>query len=58
MWRHFGLALVVVLLRQVHTYPNIFKSATFSFPGFRPHACGELDSESGYFKSALQSGNK
>ena len=35
MWRHFGSTLVVVLLRQVHTYPNIFESASFLSPSTR-----------------------
>ena len=35
----------------VHTYPDIFQPATFSFrirDGFRPHASGEFDSNYGY----------
>ena len=40
-------ALAALILGPVHTYPDIFKSATFSFGyGYRPHVSGEFDSES------------
>ena len=46
-----------VILGPVHTYLNIFESATFPFltswHGFRPHASGEFGSESGYFLNPL-----
>ena len=46
-------------LGPVRTYPGIFEYATFlSVYGYRPHASGEFDSESGYFYIALQSGDK
>ena len=37
-------------ISPVHTYPDIFESATSSFRyGFRPHASSVFASESGYF---------